>query len=100
MLPLAFQWAPPLFLGATVVGGSPQFSALAARHASAEDVGSVLMVPIAFALTIVSIAITNWMLQHVPVQWLFMPMAIRRAIVLIAFRRMLRQADSRTQVPR
>lgn len=58
------------------------------------------MVPIAFALTIVSIAITNWMLQHVPVQWLFMPMAIRRAIVLIAFRRMLRQADSRTQVPR
>jgi hypothetical protein len=48
----------------------------------------------------VSIATTNWMLQHVPVQWLFMPMAIRRAIVLIAFRRMLRQADSRTQVPR
>lgn len=84
MLPLAFQWAPPLFLGATVVGDSPQFSALAARHASAEDVGSVLMVPIAFALTIVSIAITNWMLQHVPVQWLFMPVAIRQAIVLIA----------------
>ncbi len=67
-----------------MVGGSPQFSALAARHASAEDVGSVLMVPIAFALTIVSIAITNWMLQHVPVQWLFMPVAIRQAIVLIA----------------
>lgn len=41
-------------------------------------------VPIAFALTIVSIAITNWMLQHVPVQWLFMPVAIRQAIVLIA----------------
>jgi hypothetical protein len=48
----------------------------------------------------VSIATTNWMLQHVPVQWLFMPMAIRRSIVLIAFRRMLRQGDSRAQVPR
>ena len=97
LLPLAFQLPPPFFLalllvwGVTVVGDSPQFSALAARHAPARHVGSVLMAIncTGFALTIVSIAIANWTLQFVPVQWLFVPVALGPAIGLLSFRRML-----------
>ena len=98
LLPFAFHWPPLLFLamllvwGVFVVGDSPQFSTLAAWHAPAQDVGSVLMAIncMGFALTIVSIAITNWMLQHVPVQWLFVPVALGPAIGLVSFRRMLK----------
>jgi MFS family permease len=97
LLPFAFQLPPLFFLamllvwGVTVVGDSPQFSALAAKHAPSEDVGSVLMAIncTGFALTIVSIGITSWMLQHVPVQWLFVPVALGPVIGLVSFRRML-----------
>jgi MFS family permease len=97
VLPFAFHWSPLLFLsllvvwGVTVVGDSPQFSTLAARHAAPQDLGSVLMAIncTGFALTIVSIAFANWMLQHVPVQWLFVPVALGPAIGLVSFRRML-----------
>lgn len=98
LLPWAFTWCPVPFLalllvwGLTVVGDSPQFSALSARHAPPEQVGSVLMAIncTGFALTIVSIAFASWLLQHVPVQWLFLPVALGPAIGLLCFRAMLR----------
>ncbi len=103
LLPLAFNGPPALFIamlvvwGVTVVGDSPQFSALSARHAPAQDVGSVLMAIncIGFALTVVSIALTTWLLQHVPVQWLFVPVAMGPVVGLLYFRRMLRD-DARS----
>lgn len=97
LLPWAFHWPPGLFLamllvwGITVVGDSPQFSTLAARHAPAEDVGSVLMAIncTGFALTIASIAATNWLLQVLPVQWLFVPVALGPLLGLWSFRKMV-----------
>ena len=40
-------------------------------------------------LTIASIAATNWMLRVVPVQWLFVPVALGPLLGLLAFRRMV-----------
>lgn len=97
LLPWAFQAPPAVFLGfvllwgVTVVGDSPQFSALAARHAPAEAVGSVLMAMncTGFALTIVSIEWTSWLSRHVPAPWLLVPLAAGPALGLLFFRPML-----------
>jgi len=98
LLPIAFHATPSLFLamllvwGVTVVGDSPQFSALAARHAPPQVMGSVLMMIncAGFALTIASIAASNWVLQYVPIQWLFLMVAAGPLMGLLAFRPMLR----------
>ncbi|MBN9429155.1 MAG: MFS transporter [Burkholderiales bacterium] len=107
LLPFAFHWPPPAFTalllvwGVTVVGDSPQFSALAARHAPAQDVGSVLMAIncTGFALTIVSIEMTNWLLRYVPVQWLFLPIAVGPLIGLVFFRTMLQPGQAPAPAP-
>lgn len=55
-------------LGITVVGDSPQFSALTANNAPRDAVGSVLTFvnSIGFAITIVSIQLFAWLAQTVP----------------------------------
>ncbi len=71
-LPFVIQSSAPIFLsflvfwGIVVVGDSPQYSALAAQHAPRELVGSALTIMncIGFALTIVSIQMTNSLLHR------------------------------------
>ncbi len=110
LLPLAFLAPPAAFLlflltwGTAVVGDSPQFSTLAARHAPSTSVGSVLMAMncTGFALTIVSIEWTSWLLKHLQPPWALALLAIGPAAGLLSFRSMLvldRTASTPTYAP-
>ena len=74
LVPLFFRLPPPLFLpflllwGITVVGDSPQYSALSARTAPPEQVGSALtlMNCLGFAVTIGSIQLLAFLMQRLP----------------------------------
>jgi MFS family permease len=77
--PLMLATPPLLFFGflllwgITVIGDSPQFSALNAEYAPREYVGSALTIvnSIGFLITIVSIQLASWMLTIVEIQYLF-----------------------------
>ena len=82
--PVATTWLPPEVLlallvlwGMTVIADSPQFSALAAKTAPRERIGSTLAVmnAVGFALTIPSISLTTalWQWQGVWVVWWLLP---------------------------
>lgn len=79
LAPLMFNSAPILFLsfiliwGITVVGDSPQFSAMNAAYAPPEYIGSALTIvnSIGFLLTIVSIQLASWLLPLVKIEYLF-----------------------------
>ena len=91
---LLFQAPPWLFLagliiwGVTVVGDSPQFSALTARTAPAEYVGSALTIAncIGFSVTIVSLQVCSYVQNSVSVPYLPMFLAIGPAFGLWALR--------------
>ena len=78
--PLLFHAAPLLFLafllfwGVVVVGDSPQFSALNARHAPRDQVGSALTIAncIGFGISIVSIQLLNSVAGSIPPHYLFL----------------------------
>jgi predicted MFS family arabinose efflux permease len=78
--PLLFELPPALFVGVllfwgiVVVGDSAQFSALNARHAPADQVGSALTIAncIGFAISIVSIQLLNYAAGAIPAQYLFL----------------------------
>ncbi len=82
--PLVIHAPPEIFLsflvlwGITVVGDSPQFSALAANDAPPQYVGSALTImnSIGFAITIVSIQLMSWLAPQVGVQNVFLLLAI------------------------
>lgn len=59
--------------GVLVAGDSPQFSAVAARSAPPDKVGTGLTVmnAVGFALTIPAIAILSWAAPRIPETWLF-----------------------------
>lgn len=67
-----------LIWGLLVVADSPQFSALAARHAPAEYTGTALTVQngIGFAITIASIQLLPSLAEHVGWRWVFAILAI------------------------
>ncbi|GAB3199220.1 putative MFS family arabinose efflux permease [Pontibacter aydingkolensis] len=81
-----------MFWGVVVAGDSPQFSALSARTAPAHLVGTALTVvtSIGFAITIVSIQFTGWLLQNMPPAHTFVWLAVGPLLGLLALRRLVR----------
>ncbi|MBD1398019.1 MFS transporter [Pontibacter sp. JH31] len=80
-----------LFWGVVVAGDSPQFSALTAKTAPAHLVGTALtiVVAIGFAITVVSIQLTGFLLTLLPIHAVFALLAIGPALGLGALRRLL-----------
>jgi predicted MFS family arabinose efflux permease len=99
--PLLFHAAPLAFVGfllvwgIVVVGDSPQFSALNARHAPADQVGSALTIVncAGFAITIVSIQLLNEAADTLPMQWLFLLLLPGPLLGLWALRPLLHAGD-------
>ncbi len=96
--PLLFDLPPFIFLlflvfwGVFVVGDSPQFSALAAKTAPPQFVGSALTIinSIGFAISIVSIQFLNYLLTVIEVKFLFIPLLIGPMLGLIALRPLMK----------
>ncbi|WP_299460087.1 nitrate/nitrite transporter [uncultured Microscilla sp.] len=82
--PLLFQLSPVSFLallviwGITVVGDSPQFSALTAQTAPQAYIGSALTIvnSVGFAITIISIQFVNYLAQLMAPQYIFVTLLI------------------------
>jgi hypothetical protein len=102
--PVMFYAPTPVFLafmllwGVTVLGDSPQFSALNAQNAPPELVGSALTIGncIGFAITIVSIQLLNQLSTSVNASVLYVPLAIGPLVGLIALMPLVRPAAYRT----
>jgi MFS family permease len=98
--PLLFQAPAALFLafllfwGVVVAGDSPQFSALNAKYAPRERVGSALTIAncIGFAITIVSIQALNYASSSLPPEWLFLILTPGPVLGLLALSPLLRAA--------
>lgn len=96
--PLAFLATPVLliafllFWGVVVVGDSPQFSALNARYAPSDQVGSALTIAnsIGFGISIVSIQVLNQAAAALPAQYLFLLLIPGPVFGLLALRPLLR----------
>lgn len=95
--PLAFS-APPAVLvafllvwGLTVIGDSPQFSAMNAQYAPPEIVGSALTLAncIGFSISILSLVLLEQLRFVLPVQWLLVPLVIGPLLGLWAGRPLL-----------
>ncbi len=88
-LPLFLAWL--LLWGVTVVGDSPQFSALTAANAPREAVGSVLTLTnsIGFAISAVSIELFVRLAQTVPLAQLLPWLAAGPVLGLVAMRSLL-----------
>ena len=80
LVPLMFHAPPAVFLsflvfwGIVVVGDSPQFSALTAKTAPPDLVGSALTIvtSIGFFITIISIQFTNFLVGWLNIQTVFL----------------------------
>ena len=82
-----------VFWGVVVAGDSPQFSALSARTAPPHLVGTALTVvtSIGFAITIVSIQVSAWLLQLLKPEHTFVWLALGPLLGLFALRRLVKQ---------
>lgn len=89
--PLFYGWL--LIWGITVSGDSPQFSALTARNAPPQAVGSVLTLTnsIGFGISIASILLFVELTRMVPLGWLLTGLALGPALGLWALRPLLRE---------
>jgi MFS family permease len=98
--PLLFYASLPLFLafllfwGVVVVGDSPQFSALNARYAPADQVGSALTIAncLGFGISVISIQLLNQAAGAVPAQYLFLLLIPGPVLGLLALRPLLSEA--------
>ncbi len=90
-LPVFIAWL--LVWGVTVVGDSPQFSALTAANAPREAVGSVLTLvnSIGFAISALSIELFVRLAQHQPLGHLLPWLAVGPALGLLLLRPLLRR---------
>jgi len=96
--PFLFHAPTPFFLafmllwGITVVGDSPQFSALNAQNAPKELVGSALTIAncIGFSITIVSIQLLNELSTSVSAAYLYVPLALGPMFGLMALMPLVR----------
>ncbi len=103
--PLAFMASLPAFLaflllwGVAVVGDSPQFSALTARTAPIQLVGSALTIVncIGFSITIVSIQLLNYLSMTVSARYLFLLLVIGPVLGLAALRPLLAPRERQTR---
>ncbi|MHC2991302.1 MFS transporter [Pontibacter sp. HJ8] len=79
-----------LFWGVVAAGDSPQFSALTAKTAPAHLVGTALtvVVSIGFAISVVSIQATGFLLTLLPLPYVFALLFIGPALGLLALRRL------------
>ncbi|MGZ8203476.1 MAG: MFS transporter, partial [Burkholderiales bacterium] len=97
--PFFFHAPTPLFLaflliwGITVVGDSPQFSALNAQNAPKALVGSALTIAncIGFSITIASIQLLSYAADQVSPAYLFVPLAAGPLFGLIALSPLVRE---------
>lgn len=79
LVPLMIHTTPIVFLGfvlmwgITVIGDSPQFSAMNAKYAPREYIGSALTIvnSIGFLLTIISIQLASWLVPLMSIEYLF-----------------------------
>jgi predicted MFS family arabinose efflux permease len=102
LAPLVFYAGPLLFLpfllfwGVVVVGDSPQFSALNAHYAPADQVGSALTIAnsIGFGISVVSIQLLNIAASAMPVHTLFLLLVPGPIFGLWALRPLLSKAAS------
>lgn len=72
--------------GISVVGDSPQFSTLIAQNSPSESRASAITIVncIGFAITVVSLQITHFMYQTLPLQYVYLVLAIGPIIGLIS----------------
>ncbi|NUN61378.1 MAG: MFS transporter, partial [Burkholderiaceae bacterium] len=93
--PDALFYAWLLVWGITVSGDSPQFSALTARNAPPQAVGSVLTLTnsIGFGISIVSILLFVELSAHVALGPLLTGLALGPALGLLALRPLLRTRE-------
>jgi MFS family permease len=100
--PLFFHAPTPVFLaflalwGIAVVGDSPQFSALNARNAPPELVGSALTVAncIGFSITIISIQLLDYLAEAVGGAYLYVVLAIGPALGIVALMPLMRRSPA------
>ena len=96
--PLAFGWSAPFFLGfllvwgVTVIGDSPQFSALSAQTAPRKLVGTALTMVngIGFSLTIISILVLDQLSHWLDPRWLMATLGLGPLFGVYHMRRLLR----------
>ena len=95
---LFYGWL--LVWGITVSGDSPQFSALTARNAPPQAVGSVLTLTncIGFSISIVSILLFVSLAETVPLGWLLPGLALGPALGLWALGRLWREESRRPTI--
>ena len=105
--PLFFYAPTPVFLafmlvwGVTVIGDSPQFSALNAQNAPRELVGSALTIAncIGFTITIFSIQLLTWLASVANAAYLYLPLAIGPVFGLVALAPLVRTRQASYQSP-
>jgi MFS family permease len=96
--PFLFSASPGIFIGflvfwgIVVVGDSPQYSAISARTAPKELVGTglTIMNSVGFAITIVSIQFVNYLAIHINNNFLLITLAIGPLLGLISLKPLLR----------
>lgn len=99
--PFLLTASTPVFLaflilwGITVVGDSPQFSALNAQYAPKELVGSALTIVncIGFSITIVSIQLLTYASHFIDTRWLFLVLTVGPIAGLYGMRTLLGRLD-------